>query len=126
VRYFDNPAFWSSPGTRDAQTIIGGNLNIRGPKEAVTTVKTSPEADEIEVYNLSADPTELHNLALSTDEAVMLIVTQLRTLLDQQRAAKRLVPVTQSYMSGAGGGGGGGGGGRFRYPDPNPETQPQT
>jgi choline-sulfatase len=111
VRYFDNPAFWSSPGTRDAQTLIDGNLNVAGEKEALTTVKTSPEPDEFEVYNVSADPTEVHNLAESGAHAA--IVSQLRDLLDEQRAAKRLTPTTQPYMAGASSGG------RFRYPDPD-------
>lgn len=114
VRYFDNPTFWSSPGTRDAQTIIDGNLNLAGPKVASTTTKTTPEPDELEVYCLSTDPTELNNLASSAEHAATVAV--LRGLLDQERADKRLAPTTQPYMAGASSGG------RFRYPDP--ETTP--
>jgi arylsulfatase A-like enzyme len=112
VRYYDNPAFWSSPPTRDVQTLIDGNLNRAGEKSALTTAKTTPEPDEIEVYNVTSDPTELQNLAGSSEHTE--IVTQLRQLLDEQRAAKRLTPTTQPYM------GGSSSGGRFRYPDPEP------
>lgn len=110
VRYFDNPAFWSSPGTSDVQTIVQGKLSTAGTKDAVTTVKTTPEPDEIEVYNVSADPTELRNLATSGDHAK--IIAQLETLLDEQRTAKRLTPTTVSYMAGTPSGG------RFKFPDP--------
>jgi choline-sulfatase len=114
VRYFDNPAFWSSPGQSDAQTMISGNLSTAGSKTAVTTVKTTPEPDEIEVYNVTADPTELRNLAASTAYAAT--VVQLRNLLDEQRTQKRLVPTTFDYASGSSSGG------RFRYPNSEPEA----
>jgi hypothetical protein len=110
VRCFDNPAFWPSPGRRDVQTVIDGNLNLAGEKVAVTTAKTVPEPDEIEVYNVSADPTEVDNLARSSEHAA--IIAQLEALLADERVAKRLTPTTQTYMAGAASGG------RFRYPDP--------
>ena len=97
TRYFDNPQFWSSPGSRDALTIVDGNTQLPGAhKNAVTTVKTNPVADQLEIYNTSVDPLELQNigadpLAMATAR-IADIVQQLETLLEQQRTAKRLSP----------------------------------
>ena len=94
-RYFDNVQFWTSPASsppQDVITTVSGQQNQAGTKTATTTVKTTPEADQIEVYNLGEDPLELVNLAGSTDAAVVAVVTQLSSLLVEQNTEKRLVP----------------------------------
>jgi hypothetical protein len=63
TRYFDDPAFCTSPGQKDVVTTIDGNVNAPGDKAAHTTVKVQPKPDEIEIYNTTKDPTEIHNLA---------------------------------------------------------------
>ncbi|MEJ6511648.1 MAG: sulfatase-like hydrolase/transferase [Actinomycetota bacterium] len=98
TRYFDNPAFWTTPAPtpRDVATIVNGNTLLPGPKTAETTVKTTPEPDQLEIYNTSVDPLELENIAadrvLMATERIHGIVAQLVTLLDQQKAQKRLSP----------------------------------
>lgn len=95
-RYFDDPRFWSDPEEKDVMTIIDGNVDAPGQKTATTTVKIEPVADQIEVYNITRDPTELTNLA--TDKVSAATVAQLAALLAEQRELKRLMPVT--YTSG--------------------------
>lgn len=90
-RYWDNPQFWSTPGTQDVQTFIDGPLAQPGDHVATVTVKTAAVADEIEVYNLARDPLELANLA--ADPASASPVATLAELLVQQRTAKRLAPI---------------------------------
>lgn len=90
TRYFDNPDFWSSPGKQDVQTIIHGIVAKAGNKTATTTVKTTPEPDQIEVYNVSTDPTEMNNLA--SNSAYASTVGELKNLLDAERKKKRLSP----------------------------------
>lgn len=102
TRYFDNPSFWSSPDVQDVQTIIDGNLSAAGTKTATTTVKTVPVPDQIEVYNTSADPTELTNLA--NHPAAAATVSQLAALLKAQRQTKRLEPLTLDRETGLAGG----------------------
>ena len=107
TRYWDNPAFWSDPGVMDVQTIVKGPVNAAGNKVAVTTVKYAnptsdqqgPAPDEIEVYNVSNDPTELTNLANDSSHAST--VALLKQLLDEQITKKRLVPVLQPWADGA-------------------------
>lgn len=89
-RYFDNTAFWSSPGTKDVLTIIEGVPANAGTHPATTTVKTEPLPDEIEVYNVSVDPTEMNNLAGSSAYAGT--IATLAKLLNEQRKLKRLEP----------------------------------
>ncbi len=99
TRYWDNPQFWSSPNQQNVETIIAGNLSAPGAKTATTTVTSlaptagqiAPPADQIECYNITADPTELNNLA--GNQAYAATLAALAQLLNQQRAAKRLVPV---------------------------------
>ena len=97
-RYFDDSQFWSDPGNEDVMTIIDGEVDSPGQKTATTTVKTTPVSDQIEVYNITRDPTELTNLA--TDPASAVTVKQLAALLAEQRELKRFTPVT--YSSGPG------------------------
>ena len=104
TRYFDSPQFWSSPSTRDAVTIVDGNTQIPGQhKTAVTTVKTTPVADQLEIYNTSIDPLELHNIAADpvamASPQISSIVAQLQALLAAQVAAKRLTPTGASQST---------------------------
>ncbi len=94
-RYFDNVQFWTSPASsppQDVVTIVNGPQNQAGPKTADTTVKTTPAADQTEVYNLGADPLELTNLAGSTDPAIAAVIAQLASLLAEQGSKKRQIP----------------------------------
>jgi choline-sulfatase len=92
-RYFDTPQFWSDPNTpQDVVTLLNGPVNQAGPKTATTTVKTTRVPDQIEAYNVTRDPTELTNLAGSSNPTVKATLNQLATLLEQQCAAKRLEP----------------------------------
>jgi arylsulfatase A-like enzyme len=93
-RYFDNPQFWTSPGTKDDVMHETGPQNPvwGGIKAAVcvTTEKTNPVSDELEMYNVTLDPLEEHNLA--GNSAYSDIEQQLAEILDQQRCQKRLSP----------------------------------
>jgi arylsulfatase A-like enzyme len=106
-RYFDSPEFWSQPpdepppvhlppevlpGSRDVVTLIEGDIERAGPKKAVTTVKRTPVADQVEAYNLSRDGLELKNLADSVDPATRATLKRLDRILKQQRKAKRRTP----------------------------------
>lgn len=99
-RYFDNPQYWSSPGIpgeRGVQDVVNlelGNKNDPGvyPVAFRKQVKLAPEPEEFELYNLAQDPMELVNLAGS--EALAGVEAQLKTLLAQQSAAKRLGPIS--------------------------------
>jgi choline-sulfatase len=111
-RYYDNPQFWSGPGgagliasrlppifesvgvSKDVVTLVGGNMNLPGPKTANTTVKILPVQEEREAYNVTEDPLELVNLANSSDPAIEAILVQLEQLLHQQCEAKRLKPTS--------------------------------
>jgi hypothetical protein len=77
-RYFDNPDFWTAP-------------NESGGGDA-TVVRTEPLPDEIELYDLTNDPFEQRNLAHPAHRtpASQAVEAEIRGILDQQRAAKRL------------------------------------
>lgn len=107
TRYFDSPQFWSDPPREpppdhlppeapppgiDVVTMIDGNVDRAGVKRATTTVKDHPVADQVEVYNVTADPLELRNLAHSTNSQTQATITHLRRLLDEERARKRRTP----------------------------------
>jgi len=106
TRYFDNTDFWSSPGSKDVQTIVSGNVNQGGSKTATTTVKvtnprpgqTGPAPDQIEVYNLTQDPLEQTNLAKV--RRYRSTVAELKALLKEQAAKKRLTPTQQPWSDG--------------------------
>lgn len=98
-RYFDHPRFWSDPGTpgddnvRDVVNALRGrDKTDEGAKRRLyeQRVKTTPAADEYELYNVTTDPMDLDNLpgkpAWAQKEA------QLRKLLAEQCASKRLTP----------------------------------
>lgn len=58
-RYHDNRQFWTVPGERDER--------LRRGKKIVTATKAEP--DEYELYDLTVDPLEQHNLARACDRA---------------------------------------------------------
>jgi choline-sulfatase len=100
-RYFENPAYWSSPGTPGesgvqdmTQVQVDPNPAPTDPQPGTVrvevTVKVTPVADEFEMYNLTADPMELTNLYSITDLLPQQAV--LAQLLEEQCAQKRLTP----------------------------------
>jgi choline-sulfatase len=97
-RYFDNPQFWTDPGTpvkngvRDEVVKELGNDNRPGtyPVTFQKTVKIRPAKEEWELYDLGNDPMELKNLAGNADYQE--IEAQLKTLLAEQSCLKRLTP----------------------------------
>jgi choline-sulfatase len=99
TRYFDNPQFWSSPGY-PVESGVEDIVSLQRqptPREDGTypigyqmTVKHRPASDEYEMYDVSGDPMELHNLY--DDPSLTGVQTLLAELLQQQCARKRLVP----------------------------------
>jgi choline-sulfatase len=107
TRYYDSEQFWSQPPDEpppehlppeelpegvDVVTLIEGNVEEAGSKTAHTTVKSQPVPDQIEAYNLTQDPLELHNLAPSSDPKVQAQLARLREVLAEQRRQKRRIP----------------------------------
>jgi choline-sulfatase len=99
TRYFDNPQFWSSPGEPGTAGVEDVVLLEDGerPDEDGTytvpcrlTVKHTPLADEFEMYNVSDDPMEIHNLYGNAAYAAQ--QSTLAALLQQQCSEKRLRP----------------------------------
>jgi hypothetical protein len=84
-RYYDNQQFWTVPGERDER--------LHGRH---TTTVTEPEPDEYELYDLTLDPLEQHNLAhpANADEQTRALRQTMLGLLVEQLAAKRLTPTT--------------------------------
>ena len=98
-RYFDHPRYWSSPGTpgdSGVQDLVVKPLRREPTSEGTTqrlyqqNVKTTPRPDEFEMYNVTADPLELDNLA--GNPAHKAREDQLRQLLVEQSGKKRLTP----------------------------------
>jgi arylsulfatase A-like enzyme len=85
-RYHDNPQFWTVPGVRDDRL-------QRGNK---TVTVTEPTPDEYELYDLTLDPLEQHNLAhlSNADDRSRKLQEQMQRLLVDQIAAKRLMPTS--------------------------------
>lgn len=101
-RYFEDTAFWTTPGQQNVFTITEGVTTQPGNKLSKTTVTTQPAADQFEMYNVSADPTEVNNLAGNPDYAS--IQSRLANLLNGQRKKKRLEPrVWKRYQGPPGG-----------------------
>ena len=99
TRYFDNPQFWSSPGTPGSPNVKDVVLKPVPPQpeppgEIIVAYKKrtkyQPEPQEFEMYNLSQDPLELDNLAGRPAHAAT--EAALRNVLSQQCAQKRLTP----------------------------------
>ncbi len=108
-RYFDNPQFWSTPNDPDdpnadppAEDVVLSPAVPLPPSDDpgttivpyARTVKKTPFPDEFEMYNVTADPLELANLFGRAEFASQ--QQTLAQLLEQQRAQKRLTPVSGS------------------------------
>jgi choline-sulfatase len=99
-RYFDNPQFWSDPDPRVGPpkdvvlTVDDKPIDIPGehPVEATKRVKFTPEDEEFEMYNVTQDPMELHNLSGKSTYADK--EAYLAGLLAEQRTRKRLYPIS--------------------------------
>ncbi len=82
ARYFDDPAVWSHPGRYD-------EYRYQEPPRAGELVRRSePLGDELELYDLDADPCEAHNLAADPQYAAAR--EALLGLLERERRRKRL------------------------------------
>lgn len=96
-RYFDNPQFWSSPGCDDKNSIENGTVSMCEDTSCslcVTSTKTSPVGDQIEMYNLTLDPIESQNLAnpqFSTIESAAVQIL-LKKILTSECQKKRIYP----------------------------------
>jgi choline-sulfatase len=94
--YFDNTQFWSDTSPTNGPirdivvTVDDGPIDVPGTHDvpATKTVKFDPAHQQFEMYNVTADPMELANLAGAAAYAAM--EARLAVLLNQQRAAKRL------------------------------------
>jgi len=102
-RYFDNPQFWSSPGTPGVESeaedvVLDRKQKIPDPEvdRELTyllyevTVKATPKPDEFEMYNVTDDPMETdnkYNQARYSGERA-----ELARLLAEQCKQKRLTP----------------------------------
>ena len=94
-RYFDNPQFWSIPGMRKQCSIKGPFVKtFNAGCDYDDSNKTVSVPDQYEMYNISADPLEMKNLACNgyADMYVNYIRTVLEGLLLNQRSRKRLYP----------------------------------
>ncbi|MBI5589118.1 MAG: sulfatase-like hydrolase/transferase [Deltaproteobacteria bacterium] len=99
-RYFDNPQFWSSPGTPGEDGVQDVILDQKVPTPSPPygpapipyeiTVKSTPEPSEFEMYNVTEDPMELTNLYSATNPLPEQGL--LARLLQQQCMQKRLIP----------------------------------
>lgn len=97
-RYFDNPQFWTKPCLEDnVLSESGSSTKIgTGIKSTLCTTITKkvPIPDQYEMYNLSNDPLEIHNLAhydYNSPHSLMMR-QRLENLLLEQRHQKRLLP----------------------------------
>ncbi|HEX2840993.1 sulfatase-like hydrolase/transferase [Hyphomicrobium sp.] len=98
-RYFDHPRYWSAPGTPGAEgvrDVVNKPKGREGDEDGTSRriyeerVKTVPAPSEYEMYNVTADPMELENLAGKPEWKAR--ESKLRELLVEQCARKRLVP----------------------------------
>ena len=98
-RYFDHPRYWSAPGTPGAdgvRDVVNKPMGREGEDDGSSRrvyeerVKTQPAPNEYEMYNVTADPMELENLAGKPEWKER--ESKLRELLVEQCARKRLVP----------------------------------
>ena len=89
ARYFDNPKFWTNPGSSD--TVITEQNGCYVP-----ITKTEPVPEQYELYNLTKDPLEKTNLAdpaFATIESAI-IQRVLTKVLEEQCRKKRLTPAS--------------------------------
>ncbi len=96
TRYYENPQYWSDPGAPGcAKNIVNSQLSVDRPAgtyvlPVTQTVTTEPETDQFEMYNISSDPLELHNLYdSSAHRGTRALLTD---LLRQQACEKRRQP----------------------------------
>jgi len=107
-RYFDNPQYWTDPGTPgvddpdtpevDVKDVLRVQIKPDPPPDVLHPadvcypewVKATPVPDEFEMYDLDEDPMELTNLYSITDPLPQQAV--LAQLLEEQCAQKRLTP----------------------------------
>lgn len=98
-RYFDHPRYWSAPGTPGAdgvRDVVNKPMGREGEDDGSARriyeerVKTEPVPSEYEMYNVTADPMELENLAGKPEWKERENV--LREALVEQCARKRLTP----------------------------------
>lgn len=101
TRYFDNPQFWSNPGTPGALNVkdvvvkpVSPSPDLPGETTVVYAKRTKyqPQPEEFEMYNLTDDPMELNNLAGNAAHAATEEI--LRNILRDQCAQKRLTPTS--------------------------------
>ncbi len=105
-RYFDNPQFWSSPGTPGSAGVKDVVLEQvqptpdpeieRDPIDCTITVKATPKPDEFELYNVTDDPMELenkYNQPLYSGQQHVLA-----QLLEKQCKQKRLTPCSGDVL----------------------------
>lgn len=95
TRYFDNNQFWSEPGVRDVTIQLFGEWCADSNQTTShVTCKTVPVPEEYELYNLTEDPLETHNLAhpVWSNSQTKYVQSYLARLLDDQRSRKRLRP----------------------------------
>lgn len=98
-RYFDHPRYWSAPGTPGedgVRDVVNKPVGREGDEQGTSrriyreSVKTQPAPSEYEMYNVTADPMELDNLAGNIEWQAR--EKQLGALLVEQREKKRLTP----------------------------------
>lgn len=100
-RHFDNPQFWSAPGTPGANGVEDvTERQVRQPSDDEgtklvlfqQTVKLTPAPEEYEMYCVTDDPLELTNRAGATYAESVAAQATLSAMLAEQSAAKRLTP----------------------------------
>ena len=104
--YYDNPQFWSDPGNEDE---VLQEIGLPGHQCDVQEIKTTPVPEEYEMYDLSDDPEELHNLVQPSANAIWdtaasqvgfsvaeleTIRDELMVILQEQCESKRRTPQT--------------------------------
>lgn len=94
-RYFDNPQFWSIPGRTELFAYRGPVTRTFNPGcQYDACAATGPVPDQYEMYNITADPLEVDNLANGSyaDKDILEIRGILDGLLLEQRGKKRVYP----------------------------------
>jgi choline-sulfatase len=113
-RYFDNPQYWSSPGTPGVDDPDTPGVDVKDVLKVQTQkdpappppdvmpawaplgyeaiAKDRPEVDEFELYDLDDDPRELTNLYSYDPATALPQQAVLEQLLAEQRTQKRLTP----------------------------------